>query len=372
MSSKQLKIVISGGGTGGHIFPAIAIADAIRRKVPSCSILFIGAKGRMEMQKVPQAGYEIRGLWISGLQRSLSLKNLVFPLKLISSLFDSWVILRQFKPDAVIGVGGYASGPALRAAIWHKIPTIIQEQNSFPGITNRILGKKVDRICVAYEKMNEWFPPQKTVLTGNPLRRSSVDIQGKRAEAIDFFGLNPEKPVVLLIGGSQGARSLNQAIELNLKSIISADVQLIWQTGESYFHRAVNLVDKQGCQQLIRPLVFIQRMDLAYACADLIVSRAGAMAISEIAAVGKPAVFVPLPTAAENHQMKNALRLVESGAADLVENHRASEQLVPEVIRLLNDAERLGQMRRKIVDFALTEADEKIADEVLKLIAYEH
>ncbi len=369
---KQLKIVISGGGTGGHIFPAIAIADAIRRKVPSCNILFIGAKGRMEMQKVPQAGYEIKGLWISGFQRSFSIRNLVFPLKLISSLLDSWFILRQFKPDAVIGVGGYASGPALRAAIWHKIPTIIQEQNSFPGITNRLLGKKVDRVCVAYERMSEWFPQQKTVLTGNPLRRSAIGIEGKRTEAIDFFGLNPQKPVVLLIGGSQGARSLNQAIETNLKDLVSADVQLIWQTGESFFHRAVNQVEKQRFQHLIKPLVFIQRMDLAYACADLIVSRAGAMAISEIAAVGKPAVFVPLPTAAENHQMKNALRLVEAGAADMVDNHRVTESLVPEVIRMLNDAEKLAQMRERIVDFALTDADEKIAEVVLNLIGYEH
>jgi UDP-N-acetylglucosamine--N-acetylmuramyl-(pentapeptide) pyrophosphoryl-undecaprenol N-acetylglucosamine transferase len=372
MSLKPPRIVISGGGTGGHIFPAIAIADALRRKLPSCSILFIGAKGRMEMQKVPLAGYEIKGLWISGLQRSLSLRNLSFPLKLVSSMFTAWSILRSFKPDLVIGVGGYASGPTLRAAIWLRIPTLIQEQNSFPGITNRILGKKVDKICVAYEQMEQWFPPLKTKLTGNPLRKEAVDVAGKSAEGLEFFKLSANMPVVLLIGGSQGARALNQAVEQNLAKIAASGTQMIWQTGETYFHKAVASIDKLGLQQFIKPVVFINRMDLAYACADLVISRAGAMAISEIAVIGKPAIFVPLPTAAENHQMKNARRLTEAGAASIIENNLATLQLIPEMLRLLSNPEQLNRMRAQMTQFAIADADEQIAAEAIKLMDYEN
>jgi UDP-N-acetylglucosamine--N-acetylmuramyl-(pentapeptide) pyrophosphoryl-undecaprenol N-acetylglucosamine transferase len=372
MSLKQPKIVISGGGTGGHIFPAIAIADALRRKLPTCSVLFIGAKGRMEMQRVPLAGYEIKGLWISGIQRSLSLHNLSFPVKLVSSLFRAWAILKSFKPDLVIGVGGYASGPTLRAAIWLRIPTLIQEQNSFPGITNKLLGNKVDKICVAYEHMEQWFPPQKTKLTGNPLRKEAVDVAGKRTEGLKFFMLESNLPVVLLIGGSQGARALNQAVEQNLSGIAASGTQFIWQTGESFFDKAVASVEKMGYQHLIKPVVFINRMDLAYACADLIISRAGAMAISEIAVIGKPAIFIPLPTAAENHQMKNARRLSDAGAASIIENHLASQQLIPEMLRLLNNPEQLNRMMAQLARFAIADADEQIAAEAIKLMSYEH
>ncbi|MDP3462841.1 MAG: undecaprenyldiphospho-muramoylpentapeptide beta-N-acetylglucosaminyltransferase [Bacteroidales bacterium] len=372
MSSKPIKIVISGGGTGGHIFPAIAIADAMRSRFPDCKLLFVGALGRMEMQKVPQAGYEIKGLWISGFQRNLSYRNLSFPFKLILSMVRAWLILKRFNPDVVIGVGGYASGPTLRAAISLKIPTLIQEQNSFPGVTNRVLGKKVNTICVAYDHMETWFPKERTVLTGNPLRKTAVDIAGKKSEALKFFGLSPDKPVLLVVGGSQGAHSINKAIGAHLKDLVIAGIQLIWQTGESYFHRAVIQVEHDAMQETIKPHVFINRMDLAYAAATLIVSRAGAIAISEIAVVGKPAIFVPLPTASENHQMKNALRLSEDGAALVVENMHAEKQLIKEVTSLITDTKRLELMSAKLERFAITDAADRIANEITSLLKHEH
>lgn len=368
MTSKQLKIIISGGGTGGHIFPAVAIADTLRERVPQADVLFIGALGRMEMQRVPQAGYAIKGLRISGLQRSLSLKNLSFPFKLIHSLWTARKILREFKPDVVVGVGGYASGPTLRAAIGLKIPTLIQEQNSYPGITNKILARKVNRICVAYENMQHWFPPKKTVLTGNPLRKTAIDINGKRAEALSFFGLSSDKSVLLIVGGSQGARSINLAIAKSIMDLAQANLQIIWQTGNAYLNEAENLVETAGLSDQVKPTAFISRMDLAYAAADLIVSRAGAMAISEIAVVAKPVIFVPLPTAAEDHQTKNAKRLVSKNAAMLIENKEASQLLGPAIISLVINEKRRTEMANNLASFALPNASELIVDEILKLI----
>lgn len=367
MSLKPMKIVISGGGTGGHIFPAIAIADTLKKRVPGADVLFVGASDRMEMQKVPQAGYPIIGLWISGFQRNLSLKNLLFPVKVIVALLKAVMVLRKFRPDVVIGVGGYASGPTLRAAIMLKIPTLIQEQNSFPGVTNRILGRKVNRICVAFGEMERWFPADKLVLAGNPLRKSAVDIAGKQDEAIAFFGLHQEKQTLLIVGGSQGARAINQAIEKNIEALAGSGIQLIWQTGESFLAQAQLAVKSVGAADQIKPVAFIHRMDLAYAAADLIVSRAGAIAIAEIAVVRKPAIFIPLPTAAEDHQTKNALRLQEAKAAMVVSNGQADEKLLPEINRLLANPGLLAEMSENMLAFAMPDAAERIVEEVIKV-----
>ena len=364
-----LKVVISGGGTGGHIFPALAIADGVKALIPDAAILFIGAKGRMEMLKVPESGYPIKGLWISGIQRSLSASNLLFPIKLIHSLIQAVYILKAFKPDVVVGVGGYASGPTLRAAVQLKIPTLIQEQNSFPGITNRLLGKKTNRICVAYENMQRWFPEENTILTGNPVRKAAVGIEGKKQEALAHFGLSKQQPVVLIVGGSQGARAINLAIVHQLKKFTENGLQLIWQTGIHFQNEAFNAIQSQNLSNIIAT-PFIQRMDLAYAAADIIVSRAGAMSISEISIVAKPAIFVPLPTAAEDHQTKNAQRLVEQNAALMVANAHAEKELIPAIVMLSNDASLQRQLGENIRQFALPEATDRIVQEVLKLAGY--
>lgn len=367
MLHKPLKIVISGGGTGGHIFPAIAIADAIKAKAPGSDILFIGAKGKMEMEKVPQAGYAIKGLWISGFQRSLSVKNLSFPFKLVSSLYQARKLLKNFKPNVVVGVGGYASGPSLRSAIQLGIKTLIQEQNSFPGITNRLLGKKADKICVAYDEMDQWFPKDKLLLTGNPLRKNAVEINGKTQEAKTFFSINNDAPVVLIIGGSQGAWAINEAIRSNFTSLIDSNINLIWQTGVHYFPTAKQLIHDSGDPAQIKVTDFINRMDLAYAIADIVVSRAGAMSISELAVVGKPVIFVPLPTAAEDHQSKNAQRLVNKEAALMIRNEHAKMELVPKIIALAANNEKRQLLSQNICQFALPEAASHIADEIIKL-----
>jgi len=360
------KVIISGGGTGGHIFPAIAIANALKKREPDTEILFVGAMGKMEMEKVPAAGYPIEGLWISGLQRKLTLKNLSFPFKVLSSLRKAKKIIGNFKPDVVIGVGGYASGPTLRVATKKKIPAIIQEQNSFPGITNKLLAKNVSRICVAYDGMEKFFPASKIVITGNPVRQDVIDIEGKSDDAYKFFQLNKGKKTILVVGGSQGALSINKAIHKYLNLIIENKVQLIWQTGNYYFETAKEAaqgLDKKG----IRTIQFIDRMDYAYAVADVIISRAGAIAISEICAVGKPAIFVPLPTAAEDHQKKNALALVEKKAALLIENNEVSNKLGKAVMDLINNEEKQSKLSTNLKKLAITNADERIVDEILKL-----
>ncbi len=364
---RPLKIVISGGGTGGHIFPAIAIADAVKQMHPDAELLFIGAKGRMEMQRVPAAGYPVKGLWISGFQRKLSIQNLLFPVKVMVSLWYARRILRTFNPDCVVGVGGYASGPTLRAAIALKINTLIQEQNSFPGITNRILASKVAKICTAYENMEKWFPASKTILTGNPLRPQAVQILGKREEALSLFGLNPTKRTLLIVGGSQGALGINRGLLKCIPSYQSAGIQLLWQTGESFKQQADEAVNAAGASDLIKTVTFIQRMDLAYAVADCIVSRAGAMAISEMAVIGKPVIFVPLPTAAEDHQTSNAARLTAAEAAMMVNNRDTAEVLFSTVHSLMNDSMKMKMLGENIQKFALPYASQRIAEEIIKL-----
>lgn len=367
-NSKQhnKKVIISGGGTGGHIFPAIAIANALKKREPDTDILFVGAKGKMEMEKVPAAGYPIEGLWISGLQRKLTLKNLSFPFKVISSLAKAKKIINSFKPDVVIGVGGYASGPTLRAATKKRIPALIQEQNSFPGITNKLLAKDVSRICVAYDGMEKFFPEYKIVKTGNPVRQNVIEIEGKSDDAYEFFKLDKKKKTILVVGGSQGALSINKAIHKYLDLIIENEFQIIWQTGNYYFDTA-NEATKNLKEKGIRTIEFIDRMDFAYAVADVIISRAGAIAISEICAVGKPTIFIPLPTAAEDHQKKNALALVEKKAALMIENNEVINQLGKAILDLANNKEKQSQLSANLLKLAITNADERIVDEILKL-----
>ena len=362
---ENLKVVISGGGTGGHIFPAIAIADALKRRFPQADILFIGAKGRMEMERVPKAGYPIEGLWISGFTKDLSALSL--PFKLVSSLTKARRILKRFKPDVVIGVGGFASGPTLKAANWLGIPTIIQEQNSYPGKTNRNVGKKAKAICVAYDHLEQWFPAEKIHFTGNPLR-ANITLNGTREEAAEFFKLDPTKPVALLVGGSQGALGINKGISAQLAAFKDSDLQLIWQTGKTYIDQAQAEVKALGLENQVKPTVFIDRMDLAYGLADVVISRAGAMSISELALVQKPVIFVPLPTAAEDHQTKNAQQLVDAEAALMVRNAEAEKELVPALLRLKDDLELQTILSKNIGKFARPNAADDIVNEIVKVI----
>ena len=360
-----MKFVISGGGTGGHIFPAIAIADALKRRCPEAEILFIGAEGRMEMDRVPKAGYKIEGLWISGFTKDLSVLSL--PFKLVSSLKKARKILKEFQPDAVIGVGGFASGPTLKAANWLGIPTIIQEQNSYPGKTNRNLGAKAKAICVAYNGMDRWFPQMKLHFTGNPLR-NNINGQCDRAESAAYFGVDPAKPIVLLVGGSQGALGINKGISAQIEKFKDSDMQLIWQTGKFYYDEAVKEVKETHLEDHIKPTVFIDRMDYAYSAADVVISRAGAISISELALAQKPVIFVPLPTAAEDHQTKNAMQLVDAGAALMVYNNETELVLIPKLQELLRDKKKQEEMRANIVQFARPNAADDIVDIILKTI----
>ncbi|MBN2173242.1 MAG: undecaprenyldiphospho-muramoylpentapeptide beta-N-acetylglucosaminyltransferase [Bacteroidales bacterium] len=363
----KLKAIISGGGTGGHIFPAIAIANTLKKRVPEAEILFIGARDKMEMEKVPAAGYPIEGLWISGLQRKLTWQNLAFPVKVISSLNKAKKIINRFKPDVVIGVGGFASGPTLRAATGVKIPALIQEQNSYPGITNKLLAKRVDRICVAYEGMEKYFPEEKIVLTGNPVRQEVIDIAGKKSEAVEFFGLDTTQKILLVIGGSLGALAVNKGVLANLENFRKNNIQVIWQTGKYFYPTATtetSTMDLTG----IRIIAFIDRMDFAYAAADVIISRAGAIAISEICAVAKPTIFVPLPTAAEDHQRKNAQALVDKHAAILIPNHEVQDKLQETVTDLIKNDQQQVEFISNLKKLAIKDASERIVDEILKLI----
>ena len=363
---ENLKVVISGGGTGGHIFPAIAIADALKRRFPKADILFIGAKGRMEMERVPKAGYPIEGLWISGFTKDLSALSL--PFKLVSSLTKACRILKRFQPDVVIGVGGFASGPTLKAANWLGIPTVIQEQNSYPGKTNRNVGKKAKAICVAYDHLDQWFPAEKIHFTGNPLR-ANITLNGTREEAAAFFQLDPNKPVALLVGGSQGALGINKGISAQLAAFKDNDLQLIWQTGKTYITQAQEEVKALGLENQVKPTVFIERMDLAYGLADMVISRAGAMSISELALVQKPVIFVPLPTAAEDHQTKNAQQLVDADAAIMVRNADTEKDLIPTLFRLKDDHELQAKMSANIGKFARPKAADDIVDQIIKVIS---
>jgi len=360
---KQYKFILSGGGTGGHIYPAIAIANELKLRFPDAEFLFVGAKDKMEMQKVPQAGYQIKGLWIAGLQRKLSLQNLMFPLKLIDSLWKSKKILKRFKPDVVIGTGGFASGPLLKMASLMGIPTVIQEQNSFPGITNKLLSKKADVICVAYHNLERFFSKEKMVLSGNPVRQDLIDIESKRAEAIQHFNLDQNKKTVLVLGGSLGARRLNQLIEKELGKFISQNVQIIWQCGKLYFedykkHNANN----------VQVYSFIERMDLVYAASDIIISRAGASSVSELCIVGKPVIFIPSPNVAEDHQTKNAQSIVDKKGALLLKESELDAEFSLVFEALLKDHGKQGQLSENIRQLAMPEATKTIADEVVKLI----
>ncbi|HSP11538.1 MAG TPA: undecaprenyldiphospho-muramoylpentapeptide beta-N-acetylglucosaminyltransferase [Salegentibacter sp.] len=332
---KDLRVILSGGGTGGHIYPAIAIANEIKMRHPETEFLFVGAKDRMEMEKVPQAGYKIEGLWISGFQRKLSLKNLGFPFKLLSSLKKSRKIIKDFKPDVVIGTGGFASGPLLKVASSEKIPSLIQEQNSYPGITNRLLAKRVNRICAAYEEVKRFFPAEKTVITGNPVRQDLLEVNSKRAEALDFFKLDPTKKTVLVLGGSLGARRINLLAEKFAEEFEEKEIQLIWQTGKLYFSEY-----KKYNGKFVQTHEFLNRMDLAYAAADVIISRAGAISVSELCIVGKPVMFIPSPNVAEDHQAKNARSVAEKNAALMLTENELEDKFQTEFFGLLNSEEK--------------------------------
>ncbi len=361
------KFIISGGGSGGHIFPAIAIANALKQEFDSCEILFIGAQDKMEMEKVPAAGFAIEGLWISGFQRSLSPRNLSFPFKLISSLLKARKIIKRFKPDMVIGVGGFASGPTLHQATKLGIPTIIQEQNSFPGVTNKLLANKVDKICVAYQNLDKFFPKEKIVFTGNPIRNEVVQIEGKKNEALKFFELSSDKPVVLVVGGSLGARTINEAIEANLNLFKENSIQLIWQTGKNYFTKAEQAV-LPFKQNGIVATAFINKMDMAYAAADIVVSRAGAIAISELCVVKKPTILIPSPFVAEDHQTKNAIALEINKAAILVKDSEQKEKLLTEIIRLVNNPEEQQLLVKNIKPLGVQHATDTIMEVVKSIL----
>ncbi len=365
---KSPKVIVSGGGTGGHIFPAVAIANAVKLKYPDANILFVGAKGKMEMEKVPKAGFPIEGLWISGIQRKLTLSNLSFPIKLICSLWKARKIIRRFSPDLCIGVGGYASGPLLKAATWAKVPTLIHESNSYPGITNKLLGKTVNTVCVAFQEMEKFFPKTKNlVITGNPVRQEILNLEGKRQLALEKFGLDGNKPIVLSIGGSQGARSINQTLDADLEKFVDKDYQLLWQTGKFYTKESKSRVQAIG-SNLLHAYEFIYTMDLAYAVADVVVSRSGAMSVTELSLVGKPCILVPFPFAAEDHQTANAMALVNNNAGVLVKDSEVKENLFTAVDTLLTDEAKRDTLKRNIDKLKIENAADSIMIEVDKLL----
>ncbi|MDB5016170.1 MAG: murG [Mucilaginibacter sp.] len=363
---KSKKIIISGGGTGGHIFPAIAIANALKKIDPDIQILFVGANGRMEMEKVPAAGYKIIGLDIQGIQRKSILKNVMFPVKLLLSVRKAFQIIKDFKPDAAVGVGGYASGPLLYAASAKGIPYLIQEQNSYAGITNKWLGKKAKKICVAFDGMEQFFPSDRIIKTGNPIRKESVDIEGKQRQALELYKLSAFKKTILVTGGSLGARTLNNSIMAGMDKLIAADVQIIWQTGKFYYK---GIIEKLGenHHENIRIVEFLNRMDLAYAAADIIISRAGAGTIAELCVIKKPVILVPSPNVAEDHQTKNALALVQENAAIFVADRDAEKKLIDKALELLNDKNLQKKLSGNIGKLTLPDADEVIAKEVIKI-----
>ncbi len=361
--SKKINILLSGGGTGGHIYPAIAIANELKLRYPNADFLFVGAKDRMEMEKVPQNGYKIKGLWISGIQRKLTVKNILFPFKLLSSLFKANAIIKSFKPDVVIGTGGFASGPTLMRANTKGIPTLLQEQNSYPGITNKLLAKKADKICVAYDGLERFFPKEKIVKTGNPVRQDLLDIPSKREEAITYFKLNPNKKTLLVIGGSLGARAINKLIENNLDWLIENNLQIIWQIGKLYEQDYSKYNDTKNVQTH----TFLNKMDVAYAAADFIISRAGAGSISELCIVGKPTIFIPSPNVAEDHQTKNAQAVVDKNAAILIKE-KDSDIFQTVFKELLENEDKQFTLSENIKKLALPNATKNIVNEVEKLL----
>jgi UDP-N-acetylglucosamine--N-acetylmuramyl-(pentapeptide) pyrophosphoryl-undecaprenol N-acetylglucosamine transferase len=356
----KYKIILSGGGTGGHIYPAISIANELKSRYPDAEFLFVGAKDKMEMEKVPQAGYKIEGLWISGIQRKLTAKNLSFPFKLISSLLKSRKIIKQFKPNVAIGTGGFASGPLLQMASLKGVPSLIQEQNSYPGITNKILGKKANKICVAYEGLERFFPANKMVITGNPVRQDLLSIDDKSIEAKDFFHLKQNKVTVLVLGGSLGARRINQLIEEKLEYFQTQNVQIIWQCGKLYY----NTYKKHDNLEYVQVHAFLNKMDMAYAAADVVISRAGASSVSELCIVGKPVIFIPSPNVAEDHQTKNADAIVEKNGAILIKESDLEVDFENKFSQLVNSSEKQKELGENIKSLALVNATNEIVNEI--------
>ncbi|RED50173.1 undecaprenyldiphospho-muramoylpentapeptide beta-N-acetylglucosaminyltransferase [Seonamhaeicola aphaedonensis] len=358
------KIILSGGGTGGHIYPAIAIANELKLRYPDAEFLFVGAKDRMEMEKVPQAGYDIEGLWISGIQRSLALKNLSFPFKVISSLWKARKIIKSFNPDIAIGTGGFASGPLLYVAASKKIPTLIQEQNSYPGITNKLLARKAKKICVAYDDLERFFPKKKIIKTGNPVRQDLLNVEAKIVEAKNYFNLKHGKYTLLVIGGSLGARRINELIEKELDFFDTQNVQIIWQCGKLYYQQ-YKIYNHTNNVQVYE---FLNDMGSAYAAADIIISRAGASSVSELCIVGKPVIFIPSPNVAEDHQTKNAMAIVNANAAMIIKEEDLEVDFENKFSQLIASQEKQKELGKNIKKLALVNATKDIADEVEKLL----
>lgn len=359
----KYKFILSGGGTGGHIYPAIAIANALQERFPGAKFLFVGARDKMEMEKVPQAGYDIKGLWISGIQRKITLSNLMFPFKLVNSMARSRRIIKDFKPDLVIGTGGFASGPLLKVASSMKVPCVLQEQNSFPGITNKWLAPSVEKIFVAYDGLERFFPADKIVKTGNPVRRDLLSLESRKQEAMTFFEFDPAKPVLFVMGGSLGAKRVNELIAGSLPLFEELGVQVLWQCGKLYYERYKQLENKN-----VRIKPFIGRMDLAYAAANAIISRAGASSVSELAIVGKPVLFIPSPNVAEDHQTKNALAVADKNAALLLREEELDARFEKEFRKLMGSPEQQALLAGNIKKLALPGATEQIATEIEKIL----
>lgn len=360
---KKPRFIISGGGTGGHIYPAVAIANELKTRFPEAEFLFVGAKDKMEMQKVPQAGYAIKGLWISGIQRKLTLDNAMFPFKLLSSMWNSFRIIKSFKPDVVIGTGGFASGAVLKVASMLNIPTVIQEQNSYPGITNKLLAKKADKICVAYENLERFFPKDKMILTGNPVRQDLIN-EARKSEAIAYFKLDVNKKTLLVLGGSLGARRINQLIEKELDFLLSQNIQIIWQCGKLY----LNDYSKYNEKENVQVVAFIDRMDLVYAAADVVISRSGASSVSELCIVGKPTIFIPSPNVAEDHQTKNAKAISDKNGAILIRESELEAQFEKVFSDLISSENKQAELSQNIKKLAKPNATKDIVEEIVKLI----
>lgn len=360
----KYKFILSGGGTGGHIYPAIAIANELKSRFPDAEFLFVGAQDKMEMQKVPQSGYAIEGLWIAGLQRKLTLQNAMFPLKLVNSLWKSRKIIKKFKPDVVIGTGGFASGPLLQVANSLNIPTVIQEQNSYPGITNKLLSKKANAICVAYENLERFFPKDKIVFTGNPVRQDILDIDSKRSEALSYFNLDENKKTLLIIGGSLGARRINQLIAKEIDFLRNNNLQIFWQCGNLYMTDYKHFSETENVQVVS----FIDRMDLIYAAADFVISRAGASSVSELCLVGKPTIFIPSPNVAEDHQTKNAKAIVDKNGALLIKESELDEKFESVFNKLIHDENLQKSLSENMKKLAKPNATKDIVEQIVKLI----